>query len=84
MARGAGDGITAIVVMAEFIQSESFWGMIRSRGGSPMFDELLSQQGVKRYAQPIDIVHTVSLIVSLEANFISGQTLECVGSTTFH
>jgi 3-oxoacyl-[acyl-carrier protein] reductase len=80
LAREVGpSGITANVIMP---------GMIATEHALQSMDEvatqaIIAQQSVPRLGEPIDIAHAVAFLVSDDASFITGQTLNVGGGINY-
>jgi NAD(P)-dependent dehydrogenase (short-subunit alcohol dehydrogenase family) len=55
-----------------YVETEFTAGL---RGNKAIFDELMSKNPLKRFAQPEEVVGTAIFLASDEANFITGQTI---------
>jgi NAD(P)-dependent dehydrogenase (short-subunit alcohol dehydrogenase family) len=81
LAREVGpSGITANVIMPGLIQTE------HALASAPDFvwDKHIEDQCVKRRGEPADIATAIEFLVSPDASFISGQTLNVDGGISFN
>jgi NAD(P)-dependent dehydrogenase (short-subunit alcohol dehydrogenase family) len=76
---GGEHGSTANVVAPGLVESEGVLEDIED-----LFDVVVPQQVVKRRGQPADIAECIAYLVSSEAGFITGQTVNVDGGHRFH
>lgn len=80
LAREAGpSGITANVVMPGLIATEHAMEALDDAA----IEGLLAVQSIQRLGEPADIAHTVAFLLSSEAGFISGQTVNVGGGVNY-
>jgi NAD(P)-dependent dehydrogenase (short-subunit alcohol dehydrogenase family) len=86
VAREAGAGVTANVVMPGLIVTEDLRRQHTLPDGTqPFFKDMIEKvQCVKRLGEPEDIARTIMFIASPEASFITGQIFDVGGGATFH
>ncbi|MBS1677638.1 MAG: SDR family oxidoreductase [Actinobacteria bacterium] len=83
-----GDGITVNVVMPGMIETEHVLTML---GDTPegretvagFFERTIEHQSVKRRGKPEDLAHAILFLTDERAGFITGQSLQLDGGSTF-
>jgi NAD(P)-dependent dehydrogenase (short-subunit alcohol dehydrogenase family) len=81
LASEAGEhGITVNTVTPGLIETEGVF----ETGEDSLFDEIIAGQAVKRRGRPADIVAAISYLVSPDAEFITGQSVNVDGGHRYH
>lgn len=74
-------GITVNAIMPGFIETP---GVLADPEELVVFDRIVAEQSVPRRGRPEDVAACVAYLVSPDAGFISGQTINVDGGHRFH